>query len=121
MLQGPTIDPRARSVPGQLLRWALNSPFEPAVAWSLGAVVRQDYRDAGVRRVLTTFGHALRDRIEDKLEHLDVPTLVVRGARGARDPIVPRRWAEEVARRLPRVSGPLLRRLPSLPTLWLFL
>jgi len=99
VLQGPTIDPRARSVPGQLLRWALNSPFEPAVAWtSLGAVVRQDYRDAGVRRVLTTFGHALRDRIEDKLEHLDVPTLVVRGAR---DPIVPQRWAEEVARRLP--------------------
>jgi 2-hydroxy-6-oxonona-2,4-dienedioate hydrolase len=100
VLQGPTIDPRARSVPGQLLRWALNSPLEPAVTWtSLGSVVRQDYRDAGVRRVIATFGHALRDRIEDKLPSLDVPTLVVRGAR---DPIVPQRWAEEVARGLPR-------------------
>jgi pimeloyl-ACP methyl ester carboxylesterase len=100
VLQGPTMDPHARSVPRQLLRWILNSPFEPATAWtSLGAVVRQDYRDAGVRRVITTFRHALRDRIEDKLPRLDVPTLVVRGAH---DPIVPQRWAEEAARLLPQ-------------------
>jgi 2-hydroxy-6-oxonona-2,4-dienedioate hydrolase len=100
VLQGPTMDPRARTVPRQLLRWAVNSPFEPRPAWmSLGSVVRQDYRDAGVRRVIATFRHALRDRIEDKLPHLDVPTLVVRGAR---DPIVPQRWAEEAARLLPQ-------------------
>ncbi len=100
VLQGPTMDPRARNVPRQLLRWALNSPREPATAWtSLGSVVRQDYRDAGVRRVIATFGHALRDRIEDKLARLEVPTLVVRGAR---DPIVPQRWAEEAVRLLPR-------------------
>jgi 2-hydroxy-6-oxonona-2,4-dienedioate hydrolase len=100
VLQGPTIDPRARTVPRQLLRWAVNSPFEPRPAWiSLGSVVRQDYRDAGVRRVIATFRHALRDRIEDKLPHLDVPTLVVRGAR---DPIAPQRWAEEAARLLPQ-------------------
>ena len=100
VLQGPTIDPRARSAPRQILRWALNSPFEPAGAWtSLGSVVRQDYRDAGVRRVLKTFRHALSDRIEDKLPRLQAPTLVVRGAR---DPIVPQRWAEEAARLLPR-------------------
>jgi pimeloyl-ACP methyl ester carboxylesterase len=100
VLQGPTMDPRARSVPRQLWRWAFNSPFEPAVAWtSLGSVVRQDYRDAGVRRVIATFRHALRDRIEDKLPRLEAPTLVVHGAR---DPIVPQRWAEEAARLLPR-------------------
>jgi 2-hydroxy-6-oxonona-2,4-dienedioate hydrolase len=100
ILQGPTMDPRARTVPRQLLRWAVNSPFEPRPAWiSLGSVVRQDYRDAGVRRVIATFRHALRDRIEDKLPHLDVPTLVVRGAR---DPIAPQRWAEEAARLLPQ-------------------
>jgi 2-hydroxy-6-oxonona-2,4-dienedioate hydrolase len=99
VLQGPTMDPRARSAPRQLLRWMLNSPFEPAVAGtSLGTVVRQDYRDAGVRRVIATFRHALRDRIEDKLPSLAVPTLVVRGAR---DPIVPQRWAEEATRLLP--------------------
>jgi pimeloyl-ACP methyl ester carboxylesterase len=100
VLQGPTIDPRARSAARQILRWALNSPFEPAVAWtSLGSVVRQDYRDAGVRRVIATFGRALADRIEDKLPRLQAPTLVVRGAR---DPIVPQRWAEEAVRLLPR-------------------
>jgi pimeloyl-ACP methyl ester carboxylesterase len=100
VLQGPTMDPGARTAPRQLLRWALNSPFEPAPAWaSLGSVVRQDYRDAGVRRVLATFRHALRDRIEDKLPHLDMPVLVVRGTR---DPIVPQRWAEEAVRLLPR-------------------
>jgi 2-hydroxy-6-oxonona-2,4-dienedioate hydrolase len=99
VLQGPTMDPRVRSVPRQLLRWALNSPFEPAGAGtSLGSVVRQDYRDAGVWRVLATFRHALRDRIEDKLPRLQAPALVVRGAR---DPIVPQRWAEEAARLLP--------------------
>jgi pimeloyl-ACP methyl ester carboxylesterase len=100
VLQGPTMDPRARSAPRQILRWALNSPFEPRGAWtSLGSVVRQDYRDAGVRRVLATFRHALADRIENKLPRLQAPTLVVRGAR---DPIVPQRWAEEAARLLPR-------------------
>jgi 2-hydroxy-6-oxonona-2,4-dienedioate hydrolase len=94
VLQGPTMDPRARTVPRALARWAFNSPFEPTAAWtSLGSVVRQDYRDAGVRRVIATFRHALRDRIEDKL-----PALVVRGAR---DPIVPQRWAEDVTRLLP--------------------
>src|SRR5205807_2692397 len=82
-----------------LVRWALNSPSEPAAgSTSLGSVVRQDYRDAGVGRVIATFRHALSDRIEDKLPRLAVPTLVVRGAR---DPIVPQRWAEEAARLLP--------------------
>jgi 2-hydroxy-6-oxonona-2,4-dienedioate hydrolase len=99
VLQGPTLDPRARTVPRQLLRWALNSPLEPAGARiPLGAVVRQDYRDAGLRRVIGTFRHALRDRIEGKLARLRAPTLVVRGAR---DPIVPQRWAEEATRLLP--------------------
>ena len=99
VLQGPTMDPRARTVPQQLARWALNSPREPAAGWtSLGSVVRQDYRDAGLSRVIATFRHALRDRIEDKLPRLEAPALVVRGAR---DPIVPQRWAEEAARLLP--------------------
>ena len=100
VLQGPTIDPRARRATSQLLRWMLNSPFEPraSIKPSLGSIVRQDYRDAGVRRVIGTFRHALRDRIEDKLPRLEVPALVVRGAR---DPIVPQRWAEEATRLLP--------------------
>jgi hypothetical protein len=53
VLQGPTMGPRARSAPRQILRWALKSSFEPSGAWtSLGSVVRQDYRHVGVPRVL---------------------------------------------------------------------
>ena len=40
----------------------------------------------------------MEDRIEEKLPHVRVPALVVRGSK---DPIVPQRWAEEVARLLP--------------------
>jgi 2-hydroxy-6-oxonona-2,4-dienedioate hydrolase len=62
-----------------------------------------DYADAGVGRALRTFGRALADRIEDKLPLVQAPTLVVRGAR---DPIVPQAWAEEVSRLLPAGSWP---------------
>jgi pimeloyl-ACP methyl ester carboxylesterase len=41
----------------------------------------------------------IRDRIEEKLPHITVPTLVVRGSR---DPVVPQSWAAEVARLLPQ-------------------
>jgi pimeloyl-ACP methyl ester carboxylesterase len=57
-----------------------------------------DYRDAGPRRVWATYRLALRDRIEDKLPRIVVPALVLRGAR---DLIVPQRWAETVAGLLP--------------------
>jgi 2-hydroxy-6-oxonona-2,4-dienedioate hydrolase len=88
IMQGPTMDPEARTAVRQLARWAMNSFREPKVEAgpALGAVVRRDYRDAGVRRVLATFGEALRDRIELNLPRVMAPTLVVRGAR---DPIVP--------------------------------
>jgi 2-hydroxy-6-oxonona-2,4-dienedioate hydrolase len=49
--------------------------------------------------VLATFGEALRDRIELNLPRVMAPTLVVRGAR---DPIVPGRWAEQATALLPR-------------------
>jgi 2-hydroxy-6-oxonona-2,4-dienedioate hydrolase len=100
VLQGPTMDPRARSVARQLARWALNSPLEPRTPPpSLGTIVRADYRDAGLRRVLATFRRALEDRIETRLPHLTASALVVRGAR---DPIVPQRWGEQAAALLPR-------------------
>jgi 2-hydroxy-6-oxonona-2,4-dienedioate hydrolase len=101
ILQGPTMDPHARTAIQQLARWAINSFREPRVQGepALGAVVRRDYRDAGVRRVLGTFREALRDRIELHLPRVAAPALVVRGAR---DPIVPGRWATEAAALLPR-------------------
>jgi 2-hydroxy-6-oxonona-2,4-dienedioate hydrolase len=95
VLQGPTVDPAARTWPGQILRWLRNAPHERT---SMAPLILLDYWDAGLRRVVTTFNEALRDPIEQKLPLVRAPTLVVRGER---DHIVPRAWAEEVVRLLP--------------------
>jgi len=95
VLQGPTMDPQGRTVLRQLGRFLTNSTREPL---SMAPVMMLDYLAAGFGRAWHTFRYALRDRIEDNLPHLGVPTLVVRGSR---DPIVPKRWAEEASRLLP--------------------
>jgi 2-hydroxy-6-oxonona-2,4-dienedioate hydrolase len=105
VLQGPTVDPGARTVRQQLARLALNSSRE---APGLGRITLTDYRKAGLRRILATIRLAMQDRIEDRLPRIVAPTLVVRGER---DPLVPQRWAEEVTRLLPRGE---LRVLPGL-------
>jgi len=96
VLQGPTMDPRARSVPRQMARILLDAPREPS---SLLPIQLRDYLAAGPRRAWRTFVYALEDRIEDNLPRVEMPALVVRGSR---DPICPQRWAEEVAGLLPR-------------------
>ena len=96
VLQGPTVDPGARSLRQQLVRLARNSLREPR---SLGPISTRDYWNAGLRRAWATMKIALRDRIEDKLPRIQAPTLVVRGTR---DPLVPHAWAERAARLLPR-------------------
>ena len=96
VLQGPTVDAAARSVPRQLVRLMINSRRE---ASSLGQITIEDYRAAGLRRAWKTVKMALADRIEEKLPNVQVPALVVRGEN---DPVVPQEWAERVARLLPR-------------------
>ena len=95
VLQGPTMDPKGRSVPGQVGRFLLDVPREPL---SLVPIELLDYLSAGTRQAWRTLRHALEDRIEEKLPYMRVPTLVVRGSR---DPIAPQRWAEEVTGLLP--------------------
>jgi pimeloyl-ACP methyl ester carboxylesterase len=95
VLQGPTIDPHARSAWRQVLRWLVVTPFERS---SEGVILLRDIRDLGPRRAVTMLRMALRDPIEQKLSRIVAPTLVVRGTR---DAIVPQRWAEEAARLLP--------------------
>lgn len=94
ILQGPTTDPKGRSVARQLARFFVNSRREGS---NIQTVI-SEYRRAGLGRVARVFRDLLRDRLEDKLPQVRVPTLVVRGER---DPIVPQDWAEEVARLLP--------------------
>lgn len=95
ILQGPTVDPSARSLGKQLIRLIINSPREQR---SLGWITLRDYRAAGVHRIRRTIKLALEDRIEDKLPLIKAPALVVRGER---DAVVPQLWAEKVTTLLP--------------------
>jgi 2-hydroxy-6-oxonona-2,4-dienedioate hydrolase len=95
VLAGPTLDPRARSLPRTLWRWALESPLE----FRMLPLLVRDYAAAGLPRTWHTLQLMLRDRIEEKLPRMWMPTLLVRGSR---DAIAPQRWAEEAARLLPR-------------------
>ncbi|HVM18913.1 MAG TPA: alpha/beta hydrolase, partial [Egibacteraceae bacterium] len=95
VLLGPTMQPRLRSVPKQLRRWRKEQKTQSA---RLKALQVRDYAKAGIPRAITTFRHALHDRIEDKLPLLEQPTLVVRGTD---DPIVEQDWVETVVGLLP--------------------
>jgi pimeloyl-ACP methyl ester carboxylesterase len=105
VLSGPTVDPAARSATRQVLRWLRDALREDPLQ---ALILLRDVRDAGPRRVVATLRHAVRDRIEDKLPAVAVPTLVVRGGI---EPIVPPRWAREAA----RLAGGELAVLPGSP------
>jgi 2-hydroxy-6-oxonona-2,4-dienedioate hydrolase len=98
VLVGLTVDPKGRNLPVQIGRWLLNSFREPP---SLGPTIVRDYWKAGIVRALKTLRIYINDRVEAKLPKVPVPTLVVRGAL---DPIVPDRWANEMVRLLPNGS-----------------
>lgn len=95
VLVGPTVDRRARTLPQQAARLIADSPWERP---SLAPILLRDWAACGARRYAATFAYVLTDPIERKLPQVPVPTVVVRGAR---DPVVPRVWAEEVTRTLP--------------------
>jgi 2-hydroxy-6-oxonona-2,4-dienedioate hydrolase len=96
VLVGPTMDARARTAWQQFGRLVVDSFRE---APSQPFLVAYDYAAFGLRRFRQTFYYAIADRIEDKLPHVEAPTLVVRGEL---DPIVPQDWAADIARRLRR-------------------
>lgn len=96
VLDGPITDTRARSAPRQILRWLRDLPREDP---SQAPILLRDVLDAGPPRIARTFQISLRDPIERKLPVVGVPVLVTRGGR---EPIVPERWARQVATLLPR-------------------
>jgi 2-hydroxy-6-oxonona-2,4-dienedioate hydrolase len=98
VLVAPTLDPTARTLPAVLRRWQRESSTQ---SFRLQRLLVRDYARAGVRCAVATVRAALDDRVEDRLPHLDVPTLVVRGTA---DPLTPQGWAEEVTRLLPRAQ-----------------
>ncbi|MTV25865.1 alpha/beta fold hydrolase [Nitriliruptoraceae bacterium ZYF776] len=104
VLLSPTLDARARRWRHQLARWRREGSTQ---TWSMRRTIARDFVRAGPPRVVGTFRHALHDRPEERLPFLHQPALVVRGSR---DPVVPPRWAREVADGLPRGE---LRELPG--------
>ena len=96
VLTGPTMDLNARSAIEQVKRLLIDWTRERP---SLALPILIDFYESGLFRAVQTFRYALEDPIEEKLPHVQAPTLVVRGSR---DPIVPQRWAEMVAGLLPR-------------------
>lgn len=95
ILQGPTIDPAARSMFVQAFRLGLCALYESPTLWLL---VLHDYWTAGPVRVVRTLQHALADRLEEKLPRVQAPTLIVRGEN---DWIAPRRWCRALAKLAP--------------------
>ena len=100
VLIGPTSDLSGRSVVQQLVRGIVTSAFERP-----GYVIRisLDYRRAGFRLLRHEMREMITHRIEDVLPRVAAPSQVVRGGR---DRLVPKRWADTVAR-LARAPEPV--------------
>jgi 2-hydroxy-6-oxonona-2,4-dienedioate hydrolase len=95
VLQGPTMDPVARTMRQQTWRWIWNSRGERG---SLTPIALREYWRCGLCGLLKTFRYALEDPIEEMLPSVRVPALVVWGSW---DPVVTQHWVEEVADLLP--------------------
>ncbi|MEZ4725616.1 MAG: alpha/beta hydrolase [Caldilineaceae bacterium] len=108
ILIGPTVDPQAPTILQQFSRLLLDGFVEtPTLLYHLLV----DFFHAGLWQTWQTFQYALQERrIElQKLQTIDAPTLVVRGAR---DPVAPQHWVEEATRQL---SHGELRVIPGSP------
>lgn len=97
VLQGPTVDRYARSLPRQMWRDWRNGRQERLR--SPGPVSRVDYAKAGLWRAFGTMRVMMNDAIERRLPHISAPTLILHGSR---DQVSPARWVEELASLLPR-------------------
>ena len=96
LLQGPTTPPGERSAFWQFVRWRQNQAYNPGF---IEHVTDEEYRKAGVWRLLRSFMFQITDRIEDKAPAIEAPTLVIRGEH---DPIATQEFCELLVRRLPR-------------------
>ena len=95
VLAGPTTDPAAATVRGQLIRLMRDLPHEDPRQLPILAA---DIRDAGPRRILKTLRYAVGDSIAAKLPALRLPTLFLRGSL---DRIAPQEWVDHVTHLVP--------------------
>jgi pimeloyl-ACP methyl ester carboxylesterase len=93
VLIGPVVDERAPTAVQQGMRLARDVAHEtPSSNW----IVLTDYLRSGIRWYLTELPAMLGYRIEETLPLVDVPVLVLRGAK---DRVAPEGWARSLARR----------------------
>jgi pimeloyl-ACP methyl ester carboxylesterase len=90
-LLGPTVDPAARTLLRQYVRWQRGAVWEHPSAIPLMA---RDVVDVGVPRALRLLRVMLADRVESKIPAVACPALVVRGDH---DHVAPARWARVAA------------------------
>jgi 2-hydroxy-6-oxonona-2,4-dienedioate hydrolase len=94
-LIGPTIDPRLRWLPVQVMKLITDALQEPPRLWKDWFI---DFMRAGPLRPFGTTRMMFRDRIEKQLPRITTPTLVVRGEY---DTTVPDRWGRAAVELLP--------------------
>lgn len=96
VMLSPAFDRRPGGALGQILRLAVDAPMERR---SLVAGGARDYLRAGPARVLVTLREAASIHLDDLIDRVAAPILIVRGGR---DPLTTGRWAARLARRAPR-------------------
>lgn len=106
VLVGPTMDPGAPTIGGQLARLVRDVPREPI---GLNLAELRDYVRMGPRRIVATARAALADPFAEKLSRVEQETLVIRGER---DAIVSQAWAERVMSLLPHGRLAVIRGSP---------
>ncbi|MFF2272506.1 alpha/beta fold hydrolase [Agromyces sp. NPDC058136] len=95
VLIAPTVNPRERTLAKQTMRFMQDLALVHPKALGYGIAL---YAKAGPRWYAANLVPMLDHRIELVLPEITAPTLVIRGEH---DRIVPRDWAEEVARLVP--------------------
>lgn len=95
---GPTIDAERHRLSAQFFRLLLDAIHEPLRLWLLWL---RDFWRCGLPRALATTRLMFADHIENQLERVVAPTLILRGER---DPTVPLRWANRAQKLLRRAE-----------------
>lgn len=96
VLIGPVVDSRRRSVVRQAFALSRDGLREPPAA---NAMVLGDYVRCGPRWYLTELRVMMSYPTEERIESVDAPVLVLRGAR---DPVAGSNWSAALAARAPR-------------------
>lgn len=96
VLMGPVVDPRRRTVLHQAVDLTIDGLFFEST--SSNFLVFTDYLRCGPRRYLAELRVMMEYRLEERIEGLTTPVLVLRGAR---DPVSSHEWCRQLANRVP--------------------